>query len=278
MHVSDVHYRDKSWKSTTKFVVISALVFIAVLASTSLSSTSSPSSLPVPPGSTPHSVYPGAETGKKGVYQSALFDTNGRYIFRDYDEMKPMSNFLAGLGGYWGVPMWAFYVNRGQGITSFGVQNKDGGIAKFLTAEKAYQQTPFIGFRTFVKGEKGGNVFKHQPFFPIKEEGIEKPTRNMMIGMNEMEIEEVSPSHSLKTNVLYFTPPDEDFPSLVRSTTFTNLDTADTLQLDVLDGLGKLIPAGLPNWNLDAMGRTMEAWMNVRFITLTIQYIFYVVL
>lgn len=81
-----------------------------------------------------------------------LFDSAGRYVLRDYDQLKPMSNFLAGLGGKWGFPMWAFYVNRGQGITSFGKMNKDGAIAKFNTAEKAYQQTPFTGFRTFVKG------------------------------------------------------------------------------------------------------------------------------
>ena len=35
-------------------------------------------------------------------------------------------------------------VNRGQGISAFGIKNKDGGIAKFNTAEKAYQQTPFL--------------------------------------------------------------------------------------------------------------------------------------
>ena len=45
--------------------------------------------------------------------------------------------------------MWAFYVNRGQGLTSFGVQNKDGAIQGFATAEKAYRDTAFTGFRTF---------------------------------------------------------------------------------------------------------------------------------
>lgn len=65
----------------------------------------------------------------------------------NFDKVKPMSNFLNGLGGMWGVPMWAFYVNRGQGITSFGKQNKDSAFLKFNTAEKAYQETPFIGFR-----------------------------------------------------------------------------------------------------------------------------------
>ena len=54
------------------------------------------------------------------------------------------------------------------------------------------------------------------------------------LGMNEMEIEEISSAHGLKTNVLYFTPPDEDFPSLVRSTTFTNLDSKESLDLDIL--------------------------------------------
>ena len=159
---------------------------------------------------------------------------------------------------------WAFYVNRGQGMTAFGVQNKDGAIAKFNTAEKAYQQTAFTGFRTFVKGSRNGASFAHMPFFPNAFNGIkEKPVRNMMIGMSEMEIEEVSTEYGLKTNVLYFTVPNEDFPSLVRRTTFSNLDPSSALTLDVLDGLGKLQPSGISNMNLDALGRTMEAWMNV---------------
>jgi hypothetical protein len=157
-------------------------------------------------------------------------------------------------------------VNKGQGITAFGIQNKDGAIAKFNTAEKAYQQTAFTGFRTFVKGSREGGTheFMHMPFFP---NGLtasrKKPVRSMMIGMSEMEIEEVSTEFGLKTNVVYFTVPDEEFASLVRRTTFTNLDSILPLSLDVLDGLGKLQPSGISNMNLDAIGRTMEAWMNV---------------
>jgi len=186
---------------------------------------------------------------------------------RNYDKLKPMSNFLAGLGGFWGVPMWAFYVNRGQGITSFGMQNKDGAISKFNTAEKAYQQTPFTGFRTFVKGTKGydDSKFTHMPFYPTTstDASCQNIQRDMMIGTNEMEIQEIESSLKLQTNVLYFTITDEDFPALIRKTTFKNLDDREKLHLDVLDGLGRLIPAGLGNWALDAMGRTMEAWMNV---------------
>ena len=68
---------------------------------------------------------------------------------------------------------------------------------------------------------------------------------------------------NLQTNVLYFSVTDEDFPLLVRKTTFMNLDQESTLDLEVLDGLAKLIPSGLSNGALDSMGRTMEAWMNV---------------
>ena len=96
---------------------------------------------------------------------------------------------------------WAFYVNKGQGITAFGVQNKDGAISKFNTAEKAYQQTPFTGFRTFVKGfrDKGSRSFMHMPFFPNRFTSSKlKPARNMMIGMSEMEIEEISSEFGLK--------------------------------------------------------------------------------
>lgn len=47
-----------------------------------------------------------AQTPYKSSAQDAtLFDQDGRYIMRDYDDIKPNSNFLAGLGGLWGVPM-----------------------------------------------------------------------------------------------------------------------------------------------------------------------------
>jgi hypothetical protein len=43
---------------------------------------------------------------------------NQRFILRNFDKTRPMANFLHGLGDVWGIPMWAFYVNRGQGESS----------------------------------------------------------------------------------------------------------------------------------------------------------------
>ena len=46
--------------------------------------------------------------------EEVMFDRLGRYVMHNYDKKKPMSNFLSGLAGLWGVPMWTFYVNRGD--------------------------------------------------------------------------------------------------------------------------------------------------------------------
>jgi len=101
------------------------------------------------------------------------------------------------------------------------------------------------------------------PFYPRPTIPNDPIKRDMIIGENEMEIQELDPANGLQTNIVYFTVPEEDFPAFVRTTTFTNLDSTEILTLEVLDGLGRLIPSGLNNNALDGMGRTMEAWMNV---------------
>jgi hypothetical protein len=65
------------------------------------------------------------------------------------------------VAGVFGKPVWAFYVNRGQGIASFGVASKDFPLLEFNSANKAYQLTPYIGFRTFIQGSRGGGSSKH---------------------------------------------------------------------------------------------------------------------
>ena len=131
-----------------------------------------------------------------------VFDAAGRFIMRAFDKFKPIASFLPGVGGVWGVPMWAFYVNRGQAIATFGVENKDSGILLFSTADKAYQSTPFLGFRTLLKGKTAsGKGFESQPFFPESDAKSADPARrDMYIGNNELEIEESDPVRSWLAN------------------------------------------------------------------------------
>ncbi|MCF7925007.1 MAG: hypothetical protein K9L26_00535, partial [Candidatus Izimaplasma sp.] len=77
---------------------------------------------------------------------------NGRtFIIKNYLKKQTFSNFLPGLAGKKGIPLWAFYVNRGQGISGFGLQNKNHPIMEFTPANKAYESVGQIGFRTFLK-------------------------------------------------------------------------------------------------------------------------------
>src|SRR3569832_2053726 len=84
----------------------------------------------------------------------------------DYDARSTFSSFLPGVAGYFGKPVWAFYVNRGQAMATFGTESKDYPILEFNPANKAYQLTPFVGFRTFVRGWRGTSSFQTEPFSP----------------------------------------------------------------------------------------------------------------
>lgn len=187
------------------------------------------------------------------------FDSLNRFRLTDYPRRRPFASFLPGIAGPMGIPMWAFYVNRGQAIAGFGIKDKNHPLMEFQPAQRAYQTTPLLGFRTFLKGRRDGRTWLHEPFSPWHSEDVR---RDMFLGMNEVEIEERCEALGLRVNVLYFILPGEPFAALARQVTFTNTG-ASTLTLEVLDGLPALIPFGVDDGALKHMGRTLEAWMEV---------------
>jgi hypothetical protein len=198
-----------------------------------------------------------------------------RYVMEDYDARSTFSSFLPGVAGYFGKPVWAFYVNRGQAIATFGTESKDYPILEFNPANKAYQNTPALGFRTFIQGTRHGESFLLEPFSPRATRDLtaaakkqdHKPKRILYGGTNEVEIEEYDGEHGIQTNVVYFILPEENFGALVRRTTITNTGHS-TLSLSVLDGLAKMEPFGGPlDGMLKSMGRTLEGWMGVYHAT-----------
>lgn len=204
-----------------------------------------------------------------------------RYVLEDFDAKSTFSSFLPGVAGYFGKPVWAFYVNRGQAMATFGTESKDYPMLEFNSANKAYQLTPFVGFRTFVRGTRGSTEFQIEPFAPETsrnldvEDNTDLPKRILYVGTNEVEIQEIDGTHGLTTNVQYFILPEEDFASLVRRTTLTNTGK-DNLTIDVLDGLAKMEPfGGALDWGLKSMGRTLEGWMGVYHVDDTLTMPFY---
>ena len=209
-------------------------------------------------------------------------DELGRFVLEDYDAKPPFSDFLPGLVGIYGKPLYAFYTNRGQGIASFGVESKDYPIMEFQSANKAYQNTALVGFRTFLHGKRGTQEFLIEPFGTLTTRfpnvmsdyaftagtlgaSFFLPKRTMYIGRNEMQIREVDSAYNIETNVTYFVLPEEDFGAFVRRTTITNTARkGEPLVLSALDGLARMEPAGgkLEGF-LKEMGKTLEGFMNV---------------
>ncbi len=187
------------------------------------------------------------------------FDNLGRFVIDHYDHKPPFSSFLPGIAGVKGIPMWVFYVNRGQGVCSFGIKNKDHPILEFQAANKAYQNVGLNGFRTFVNGNREGEKWQGELFSPWDAKDVE---RMMFIGMNEVEIQEINLSLGYQINILYITLPNEPFSGLIRNVRIKNLgDTS--LKLEILDGLPGIVPYGVDNGALKYIGRTIEAWMQV---------------
>ena len=88
----------------------------------------------------------------------------GKLVIDGYNESPSFSNFFPGIAGVWGVPMWVFYVNRGQCISSFCIESKDKSILEFQPANKAYRSTALQGFRTFLKIKTGPTTVYYEPF------------------------------------------------------------------------------------------------------------------
>ena len=173
-----------------------------------------------------------------------------KFIMKDYGRKSVFASFLPGIAGVRGIPIWCYYVNRGQCVVSFGVDNKDSAIMEFYPAHVAYQNVKQTGFRTFLR--KNG---KYMECFLA-----ERPTQEMEIGMNSLSIQEENTEEKLLTKVDYFILPGEKVGALVRKVTVTNQEDAE-ISLEILDGMPALIPYGVDDDNMKNMTQTAKAWM-----------------
>ncbi len=206
---------------------------------------------------------------KKAVHLSQSgyeLTPDGRFVIKQYNDKRPFSNFLPGIAGLFGTPMWVFYVNRGQGIASFGTRNKDGAILEFFPANKAYQQVTSLGFRTFLKIFRRENVIFYEPFREAPVTAAHAPAQSMEVSSHELVIREVNEALGLEVVVKYFTVPGEPLAVLAREVSLTNR-SATALDLEMLDGLPSVNPYGMNEFFMKNMSRTIEAWMTVDNLT-----------
>lgn len=183
------------------------------------------------------------------------------FQIKDYGKKSTFASFLSGISGIHGIPIWCYYVNRGQCVVSFGVDNKDHAIMEFYPAHQAYQNVKTTGFRTFLK--KDGTVYE-----PFSEE---KVPHSMEIAMNGLTIQENNEASGFQTTVQYYTLPGERVGALVRKVTVKNC-SEETVALELLDGMPAVIPYGISMENIKNMGQTSKAWMQVEDVEEKVPY------
>ncbi len=188
--------------------------------------------------------------------------SDGRFAISHYNQKKPFSNFLPGIAGFYGTPLWVFYVNRGQGVVSFGTKNKDNAILEFYPANKACQMVTSVGFRTFIKFVRGEKTFFYEPFkenFGVSAHSVQQ---EMQVSSHELLIRESNKAAGLETTVTYFTVPGEPVAMLAREVEIKNI-SSHPVELEILDGLPAVNPYGMNEFFIKNMSRTIEAWMVV---------------
>ena len=202
------------------------------------------------------------EIAEKSSVEYSSGGGDGVFSISEFDKSVPFSSFFPGIAGPMGVPLWAFYVNRGQCVCAFGTGNKDGAIMEFQPATKAYSLVSTYGFRTFLEIQNGNDAVLYEPFACRLDQEAGDIKRTMRITPWGLFIEEVNRTLGLKTEVEYFTLPGEKFAAMVRRVTVHNLSGGD-LKIRMLDGIPSVIPYGITNEALKFMGRTIEAWTHV---------------
>lgn len=177
-----------------------------------------------------------------------------KYTIKNYLHKKTFASFLPGIAGIHGIPMWCFYVNRGQSVSSFGIENKDKSIMEFSPANRSFEKVSRYGFRTFIKVD--GVLFE-----PFALNNTESSTQTMRIESNVLHIEDINHSHRIKTVVSYFMLPNHSFGSLVRYVRISNL--SKERKIEIIDGMPEVLPYGINTHNIKNMSYTIRAWADV---------------
>lgn len=181
------------------------------------------------------------------------------FEINQYQELPPFSSFLPGIAGVNGIPMWVFYVSRGQGISSFGIQDKNKAISEFYPADKAYQNVFLHGFRTFVKIQHDDDTTIIEPFSASDQYGKEK----MVINENTLKLIYDNDKYGFTLEIEYFILPHSKVAALVRHVKLKNVGRTKR-SFEILDGIPTILPSGVSNAAYKELGHTLKSWFDVK--------------
>lgn len=196
----------------------------------------------------------------KGQEQYEL-GRDGSYTVRDYLNAKPFSSFLSGLAGIWGKPMWAHYVNRGQAIACFGIQDKNMAFLEFQSARLHQTRNALEGFRTFLRlSRKNSPTIVYEPFRQhAPDAGIEQV---LTVFPHALALQETNRSLGIEVSVDYCTLASDCIPGLLRRVRIRNLG-GDPLEVEMLDGLPRIMTYGLVHSQAKNLPFVSEGYLEV---------------
>lgn len=196
---------------------------------------------------------------KKPEYK---LNENGQFVIENYNQAKAFSSFYPGIAGKNGIPLWLFYVNRGQCVCSMGVQDKENPIMEFLPANWAYQLVTTQGFRTFLKFTDNRETAFYEPFQDhLRDAGLQRRQRMEISGSHLVLVDE-NETLGLRTTVSYHGVPQDSYAGLIRKLRIENTGP-DSICFEGLDGLALIIPYGISNGMLKHIRRLTEAFVEV---------------
>lgn len=171
------------------------------------------------------------------------------YTQLNYNQQLPFASFLPAIAGKQGIPMWVYYVNRGQAIAGFGIHDKSQPLLDFVPANVAYQRTSNIGFRTFIKHSKG----VYEPF-----QSSNNTAHELEVHPHKLVLRDHNTSLNIKTEVTYQTVVNQGIAGLIRS---VKIDAQE--EVIVLDGLSTIYPSRTSDYMIKNMRNLAVAWMDV---------------
>ncbi len=188
-------------------------------------------------------------------------NSDGSFVIENYNLAPTFASFFPGIAGVKGIPMWAYYVNRAQGISTFGIKNKNYAIMEFYPANVSYSIVNTFGFRTFFKIKKGKDIICYEPF-KNNSADTKNVKQTMIISSYDLTIEEVNKQTGIKTTVNYFTLPNQPLAGLLRKISVENISNKD-MQIEIVDGIPKILPYYVNSWAQKYMSTTIQAWTKV---------------
>jgi len=188
-------------------------------------------------------------------------NNDGSFVIENYNLAPTFASFFPGIAGVKGIPMWAYYVNRGQGICTFGIKNKNYAIMEFYPANVSYNLVNTFGFRTFLKIKKAKETICYEPF-KNNSADIKNIKQKMFVSAYDLTLEEINTRIGIKTTVNFFTLPNQPLAGLLRKITVENL-SKQNIQIEIVDGMPKILPYYVNSWSQKYMSTTIQAWTKV---------------